>query len=692
MSTLFLDNFEAYADVPTGGNVSTNNVTAGVYAEVLGTLGANGANIVNFKERNWFNAAGNQNGLRKVVPNPSRSMFFAFRVYIEQLPTSDGYAYSPHFWLSDEGNTKLYQFIVSATGQIIIQNGAGAEIARSSAPVITAGTTHHLEVKVDLDSGVHVRIDDGDVDVVSYSGIIATVKVGNVIIAHSQLNSSGYCLYTDFHIWDTIGSRNNTWLGDVRIYAIRPTKDIETGWQTNYRHIVSSGIGDFTHVNGADVNVNNYSNIDFGAGDFTVESWLRFSELEGSGNFANLINTHSSNKSWRMFYDGTLKAMVFEASYNGSTIAVSYAAPYDFKVDTWYHIAASCYNDWLVFYVNGEPVNAGVQLTSPIFAPQGFLIGGRATSNRFRGFMDEVRVTVGVGRYNAPFIPPTTKYPRDTSDNNYNATKLLIGFDGGTVIDESSVPHNISTYTQGDSITFNPLDGFYQYQTIDENYDDTYIRASFRRAEGTFISAINLEDGDTISIGTKNYRFKNTMNSSYDVQIGANLTETFQNFKAAIAAGLGLGTAYYAGTDAHPDVVGSVGANGAFIVRAKVGGAAGNSITTNESSVGAWNANTLTNGMDIPNPTSVGFTDIPEDIINVRSIMIISKAWKSDGGSAKLNTAIVGMGGSSSSNGVRNLSTSPIYYTDVFETDPDSGGVMTPASIAKMKVRFNRVE
>jgi hypothetical protein len=60
-------------------------------------------------------------------------------------------------------------------------------------------------------------------------------------------------------------------------------------------------------------------------------------------------------------------------------------------------------------------------------------------------------------------------------------------------------------------------------------------------------------DGDTVTIGSVTYRFKNTMAQAYDVQIGASLTATLTNLKAAINNDGTPGTDYGSGTVKNPD-------------------------------------------------------------------------------------------------------------------------------------------
>lgn len=79
---------------------------------------------------------------------------------------------------------------------------------------------------------------------------------------------------------------------------------------------------------------------------------------------------------------------------------------------------------------------------------------------------------------------------------------------------------------------------------------------------GDITGLVNPTDGDTLTIGitgnTTVYRFKNTLASAYDVKIGANVTATIANLKAAINADGTPGTEYFAGTLAHPLLSGTV--------------------------------------------------------------------------------------------------------------------------------------
>ena len=75
-------------------------------------------------------------------------------------------------------------------------------------------------------------------------------------------------------------------------------------------------------------------------------------------------------------------------------------------------------------------------------------------------------------------------------------------------------------------------------------------------AIGDITGLINPSDGATLTIGitgnTTVYRFKNTLALAYDVKIGATVSDTMANLKAAINADGTPGTEYFTGTLANP--------------------------------------------------------------------------------------------------------------------------------------------
>lgn len=107
-------------------------------------------------------------------------------------------------------------------------------------------------------------------------------------------------------------------------------------------------------------------------------------------------------------------------------------------------------------------------------------------------------------------------------------------------------------------------------------------------------------DGDTVTIGSTVYRYKNTIAQAYDVHRTGTVDTDLGNLIKAINGTGTVGTDYFAGTAVHPTVfAGTTITSHAFTVYAKAFGTAGNSIATTETSAHlSWGSTTLASGAD----------------------------------------------------------------------------------------------
>lgn len=111
-------------------------------------------------------------------------------------------------------------------------------------------------------------------------------------------------------------------------------------------------------------------------------------------------------------------------------------------------------------------------------------------------------------------------------------------------------------------------------------YVDTFAIAT--AAQGTLTLTGNVTADDEVTIGSITYKFVAEPAAAYDVAIADTASDTIDNLIAAITAGEGVGTAYGAGTVAHPDVTAAVGQDDTMTVTAKIKGVAGNAIGTTD--------------------------------------------------------------------------------------------------------------
>jgi hypothetical protein len=118
-------------------------------------------------------------------------------------------------------------------------------------------------------------------------------------------------------------------------------------------------------------------------------------------------------------------------------------------------------------------------------------------------------------------------------------------------------------------------------------------------AVSTLTLTANMSDGNSVTIGTTKYTFREVLAAAYDVLIDVSASVTIDNLIAAINGAAGESSTYGTGTVAHPDVTAAIGIGDTMDITAKVIGVAGNAIDTTElSTVASWTAGHMASGVD----------------------------------------------------------------------------------------------
>lgn len=196
----------------------------------------------------------------------------------------------------------------------------------------------------------------------------------------------------------------------------------------------------------------------FGTEDFTIECWFNL-------NAANINNFNtiwaqrpagSNNASITVFTTGTTFWLVSDGT--GYTGSVSLTG------GVWYHMAVSRNGTNLKAYINGTVVATRTNDTTnyinianrPRIGEDGYGFAGYT----FSGYIDELRVTKGVGRYPNNFTAPTKRFYDNQTvsfDSSFsNNVKLLLhmeGLAGSTTFTDSSVTQKVVTATGNAAIT-----------------------------------------------------------------------------------------------------------------------------------------------------------------------------------------------------------------------------------------------
>lgn len=209
-------------------------------------------------------------------------------------------------------------------------------------------------------------------------------------------------LHLDTSVADAAGKQTVTAVGAAKVVAgVTP---LASGGSSLYLN----GNGDYLALSA--------SAGDLGAGDFTVEAWVRpetFSTPGSSGNVA-VMSAYSGGGTTRWLITLNGGALSFGVQYGSQP--QKYAAVYQtIPLNTWSHVAAVRKNGYITVYLNGvggSPVAIADNLSLGVPTAIGrYLNANYGYLEQFKGSIDEVRVTKGVARYSGNFTPPTAAYP-----------------------------------------------------------------------------------------------------------------------------------------------------------------------------------------------------------------------------------------------------------------------------------------
>ena len=155
----------------------------------------------------------------------------------------------------------------------------------------------------------------------------------------------------------------------------------------------------------------------FGTGDFTLEFWIYRNNNTLTEGFLD-FKTSNPQVTPNIYAVGTTLYYFTDGSVR---IAGTAALP---LASTWYHVAVSRVSGNTKMFVNGAQVgstyvDANDYITTSLVIGNNYLY--TAGTN---GYIDEIRITKGLGRYSSGFTAPTSAF---TSDNN---TVLLLHFNG----------------------------------------------------------------------------------------------------------------------------------------------------------------------------------------------------------------------------------------------------------------------
>ena len=274
----------------------------------------------------------------------------------------------------------------------------------------------------------------------------ATLRVGEITIGTTY--NSGY----DFlgHMSNLRISNNARYTSDFTPSTTPFTSDSNTLLLTARRSVPDVTTNGAIYLNSGNVTTSSSSDFSMGTGDFTIETWFKYSSSSLSGN--KYLVDLGANGIRITFTSGHIYAN------DGGQYIDWYLTNDIGSISTtqWYHLAfvRSGTNIYLYFdgVQKGTLGNSTYNHTSTSFKLGNY---GGGSGYHWIGYVSDFRIVKGKAVYTGAFSPPTGPltttggtYPNNTNrtDPTASETVLLIGQNSsGSITDASDTPHTMST-------------------------------------------------------------------------------------------------------------------------------------------------------------------------------------------------------------------------------------------------------
>lgn len=146
-------------------------------------------------------------------------------------------------------------------------------------------------------------------------------------------------------------------------------------------------------------------------GDFTIEAWVRPTlDLTRQRMIAATRADNPGTNGWELGVNATNKLFFFSYLNNATPYVLTSTG--NVTVNTWSHVAVARVGTAARLFINGVVDGSGTS-SSSIGQGSGIYIGRWAgnTARDWQGYLDDLRITIGAGRYTANFTPPAAQFP-----------------------------------------------------------------------------------------------------------------------------------------------------------------------------------------------------------------------------------------------------------------------------------------
>jgi hypothetical protein len=189
--------------------------------------------------------------------------------------------------------------------------------------------------------------------------------------------------------------------------------------------------------------------LDFGTGDFTVEAWIHPTSLVADGSILGGVGPTNGDFTFALRSATQLSIGRNWIAWDSTT------SGFTFSTNTWYHVAVSRTAGVVKIFVDGVEYFSGANTQSYNIQNTYVAVGARQLTSGvesygyfFSGYIDELRVTKGIGRYTAAFTPPSAPFQGYNNIPRLFDELVSLGTPTRTV---TTIPAEISTATNGTS-------------------------------------------------------------------------------------------------------------------------------------------------------------------------------------------------------------------------------------------------
>lgn len=192
----------------------------------------------------------------------------------------------------------------------------------------------------------------------------------------------------------------NSAAGGSSLFAANGNAQIDTA---QFKFAPSSclfdGAGDYLSGDGS-------ADFAFGAGDWTIDFWVRFASLAGTQALYD-SRPPSTNGSYPTLYMTSSKLRYFAGAADRITGVAT------LSTGTWYHVAVARSGSSTKMFLNGAEDGSTYTDSNTYLNGAGRpFIGelGHSIGNPLNGWLDEFRISKGVARWTGAFTPPAGPY------------------------------------------------------------------------------------------------------------------------------------------------------------------------------------------------------------------------------------------------------------------------------------------